>query len=100
MCIRTEHAHYAVFHPRVLAAQHLLGNFVHRAVVTAVEVVEQLVDAPPRLAAEQVGEGNRLLAPFLRQRVRANTSRTHREELRPDIDAAKQDELPTLELRA
>src|SRR5450759_2082228 len=35
-----EHAHDAVFHPRMLALQDLLRNFIHRTVIAAVEVIE------------------------------------------------------------
>ena len=71
-----------------------------RRTVTPVEIVEQAIDTLFRLSAEEVGEVERMRVAFAGEGVRANAGRSHRENLRSDIDATEQDELTALELRA
>ena len=72
--------------PRVLAAHHLLRDAVHLAVVSPVEVREELLDAHARRAAEQIGQRRRLgVALPWRASARARTppsSRTARRRCR------------------
>src|ERR1041384_7642809 len=77
-----------------------MGDRVRKAMVPAVEVDEQASDALARLAAEQIREIYGTLIAFGTQGVRSHAGRGHREQLSADVDAAEQDQLPALELRA
>src|SRR5207244_10129114 len=87
---------------RVAAVQHLLGGLVVAVVVVRPELGEERVDAPASLAAEDIGELDRLLAALgalLRHGLRVDARSGDREQLGADVDDTPQERLLLLHLR-
>src|SRR4051794_3219904 len=91
-----------VLDPGVAALERAQRELVGLVVVVAPQLGEERVDAPARLAAEEVGELRRLLCSLGvlgAQRVRVDARRRDAEELGADVDDAPQPRLLALELR-